>query len=738
MDDLQEQLRLVFRDEAAEAFDDLAHIVDRLRSCRGGTPELEQTLASAFRIAHNIKGSATTVGLDQIATMMHAVEGGLTHFRKRAEPPSEELLRAVLEVIAVVQNVADGREAGATTESMVALVARSYEGTAGSNGALEPAAKPADDKHGVEAGAWAARPAGAQALSMAPAAEEPSPAAAGTATEGDDRAGTVRIPVARIDALMAHAGELLANQARLRHLQEILESFVGGFYEALQSDRMSAAKRKELSAGLQNIVHLGRKGTREFGHLATELSETTRRIRMLPLIGEGPYLRRVTRDSARELGKDVRCDVDTGEIELDKQVVDQLRDPMMHMLRNCVDHGIETPEERSRRGKPKVGQVSITAAVQGPMVQIDVSDDGRGLDIDEIKSAAERSGAVTPDRLARMTPAELRELLFLPGFTTRTEANRLSGRGVGLDVARRRVEALGGNVRIADKPRLGGTTFLLTVPISVVSLSGLLVEAGGAKCILPVASVERCLRVRTSEVRQVDGAAALSFKDAQPVRLRWLGSVLGESRKADSDRLVVVVVSRGGSTLGVVVDAVFGEDEFVVKKLPWNLKRVAGVSGAVVLADGEIGVVVDVAHLVGQATDAHDVSERVQQAPARTTPRLLVVDDSLTSRTLERNLLAAAGYEVTTAENGAEAWKLLQSRPVDLVVTDVQMPLMDGLELTRKIRASSKHKNVPVILVSSLGEPSDLHAGADAGANEYIVKSKFDQRQLLEAVVRLI
>jgi two-component system, chemotaxis family, sensor kinase CheA len=314
----------------------------------------------------------------------------------------------------------------------------------------------------------------------------------------------------------------------------------------------------------------------------------------------------------------------------------------------------------------------------------------------------------------------------------------VSGRGVGLDVVRRRLLELGGQARIAP-PTLGGTTFRLEVPATVVSTKGLLVRTHKASYILPTAFVSRTLRVTSSEVQRVDGGLAVHDQHGEPLRLRWLATLMGESREADTAKITIVVVSDGASRRGIVVEEIVAEVESVTKRLPWNVPQAHGVAGAMVLPSGEVAVVLDVPRLV--ATNAGvEVSQdnAMQIAPTPARRRVLVVDDSLTSRTLERNILTAAGYEVEVAVDGELAWQVLQDSTFALVVSDVEMPKINGLELTRRIRGHAKLKNTPVILVTSLDKPNDLAQGAAAGANEYVVKGRFDQRTLLDAVARLL
>ena len=367
-------------------------------------------------------------------------------------------------------------------------------------------------------------------------------------------------------------------------------------------------------------------------------------------------------------------------------------------------------------------------------MELDVSDDGRGIDAERVVARALELGVEPPADADKS--AFVADMLFSPGFSTAAGVSHVSGRGVGLDVVRARVTELGGQVTIEPQP--AATRFRIRVPTSVVSLRGLLVRAGEADFVIPSSMIQRTLRARREEVRSADGAATMVTGDGQPLKLRWLAAAMGQTRVDDPTILTVVVVADGQQRLGLVVDEVRGDTSCVIKRLPWNVRKLRGVIGAVHQGDAPLALVVDVAQLLRGHTSVPDREQRVQAPQQRRKPRILVADDSLTSRTLERNILSSAGYDVETAIDGEEAWRSLEQGEFDLLVSDVQMPGLDGFELTRRVRAHAKLGQLPVVLVTSLDRPDDVAQGADAGANEYIVKGRFDQRTLLETVSRLL
>ncbi len=710
MDELEATLRGVFRDEAVETLDDLAQAVEELAA---GCPaeKRQELIQRSFRLAHNLKGAARVVGFESVETVAHSIEDALSPYRESGEPPPDILFQQILGAITTIGKIIDGED---------------FDDAAADRTAGERA--PAPDEQGGGPGETGA---------AVPDTPDSDP---GRSVPQKDRTTTVRVEVHRLDSLMAKTGELLTSRARLQARQRVLLEIGEALRDASRDlTGESRASIGDVAKSLDALAKRDRRELQSFSYLTDEINDATKRVRMLPLADLAPVWRRTVREAAQETTKGVQLTVEVGDLELDKNVLDGLRDPLMHILRNAVGHGIEDAADRARLGKPDAGTILIRGTALGAMAELAVSDDGGGIDAEKVGREAVSRGFVTAAQLSRLEREEVLALLFTAGFSTAGELSRLSGRGVGLDVVRKRVEELGGTVAIADKPELGGTTFLLNVPVSLVSMSGLLVSVGGQIFALPIDHVERTMRIETSAVETVDGAAAVRLPDAKPLRICWLAPIMGQTRTSVGSTMMVVVVSRGGSRLGLVVDFLVGEEKFVTKRLPWNLKRLEGVNGAVILGDGTLAIVVDVPEVFDQSARLADVPLGTLLAPSeKRLPAILVVDDSLTSRTLEQNILAAAGYDVLTAVDGEEAWGVLQQRQIDLVVADIEMPRVDGIELTERIRDDEQLKDLPVIIVSSLGDADDIARGGAAGADEYVVKGKFDQRKLLEAVTRLL
>lgn len=700
------ELAQVVRGEIGEGLDQLLELGEKLAKDPSLGPEYVRT---AFRIFHNTKGALRLGGYDDAEKLAHLAEDHLEPLRASGASPEDVLVDALEQALsACLTAVASGgthADLGAASARLHALVGRSPE----------PKEDPVESTPG-QAVAEEAAMAGAPVV----------------ATSAD----AIRVEAARLDRLMELGSGYLAQHDRLRRKRTQLREF---------SDRLGLAMRREprlrellggFSQDFDAFVRVEELELRRVGQLTADFDRAMREVRMQPLSGIVPQLRRVVSEVTREVGKKVQLVTEFGDVELDRQVLDALREPLMHLLRNAIDHGIELDAERVRAKKPERGEVRVSARIEGQNVLLEVKDDGRGIDVERVAQRAVELELLTKD--SSYDPADLIEsVLFRPGFSTARQITSVSGRGVGLDVVQSRVSELGGLVRITSFQRGRGVTFLISVPTSIVSLRGLSVRAAGITFVLPSTHVERTLRVRTEDLGSAEGATILRIPGSEPLRLRWLASSLGLSRSDDGGMLQVVVLVDGHQRLGVVVEEVLGDTSFVIKRLPWNVRRVPGVVGASQQGDAALALVVDVSHVL-RTNGAGIAIDGLRTAPKRERRRILVADDSLTSRTLERNILTGAGYEVKVVEDGQAALELLGRESFDLLVSDVQMPIMDGLELTRAVRAHATLARLPIILVTSLDRPEDLAEGARAGADEYIVKGQFDQEALLEAVSRLL
>ena len=677
--ELLRQIVAAFTVEAGELLDGLTTAVGELRGKRGA--ELVAPAAKAMRLLHTLKGGAASVGLEQLAAVAHELEDLLSPIARAQREGPDDLADTVVGSLARLHALL--REGLASQGSVERLVAQTVE--------QSPSAP-------------------VEQLS-------------------------VRVEASRLDAVMGHTGDLLSLQSRLALRARHLESFAEELGAVVT--HVPEPHRRDLLALANSLTTLLRRSRQETGALsriASDLGDSVRRLRLVPLQALAPGWRQATLEAAHALGKQVELRVEVSGIELDKRVLDGIREPVLHLLRNAVGHGVEAPEARVAAGKEPHGRVLLHAQLQGAMVHLELSDDGAGFDTAALARAAVAAGRATAELVQEMTEAQRLALAFEEGVSTAPTLTRVSGRGVGLDVVRRALTELGGTVEPRARGPLGGASFLLRLPLDVLSTRVLLVRAGDVTWALPVSQIDRTARVRATSVKPVDGVPTGPLEDGTPVRLTWLGGA--RAGEAAAPWLRVVLVTQGTARVGVVVSEVLTEEALVMRPLPWNLKHVRGVLGAASLADGSVAIVLDATLLVATGARLGQASSHAPRRAGRT--RILIVDDSLTHRTLTQNILVTAGYDVVVAPDGLAGWRALEEGDFNLLLSDVEMPGLDGIELTRRVRAHARLSHLPVILVTGLGRADDIERGLHAGANEYLVKGQLESEKLLQAVARNI
>ena len=517
------------------------------------------------------------------------------------------------------------------------------------------------------------------------------------------RQETARVAVDRLDDLVRLAGESAAAHLRLAELVR----------ERLHLDPYAVPEMRAMS------------------RLLAELQERALRARMLPLGAAEPALRRAVRDLGRQTGKSVTLEFRGADTELDRTVHEQLVDSLVHIVRNAVDHGVEPPAERTERGKPAEGTIVVHAMQLGPRVVVTVTDDGRGVDLDAVRARAERLGVITTG----LDDAAVLDLLFQPGLTTTDAVTDISGRGVGLDAVRASLARLRGRVDVDSTPG-GGTIFRISVPITLTVVRALIVRAGGQRYAVPMSNVLTVLGPDAS-MDQVEGRPAVRLGTTS-VGVSVLGDVLGIETGGEGPIVAITGVHR---THSFCVDGLEGERDVLLKAVPAAIPASDLVVGASAEPDASVMLVLDAESLVDAAANTTANARpprRPVEAGVTEARRILVVDDALTVRELQRTILVRAGYDVTTAADGREALERIDAAAPDLVLTDVEMPELDGLSLCREIRRGQRWTNVPIVVLTSRGSEEDRRAGLEAGADAYIVKSAFDEAALLGVVERLL
>lgn len=577
---------------------------------------------------------------------------------------------------------------------------------------------------------------------------------------------TLRVSMKKLSGLMAQVGELLAARVRtdqrlaeLRgvlaaeeerfkaqtsiramvrddappHLDEWARRLIQTQQEDLEHERMLVRRLREIvrsfeADALQSTI------------LSGQLQEDIRRIQTFPLANVLEPLPRAVRNMARESGKMIDLVITGSELELDKKVLEELRDPLYHLLRNAVDHGCEAPGVRSAIGKPPRGTIRIHAEHRGDVVTITISDDGPGVDVAAVRRAAVASNLLSPVEAAELPEARVLELLFAPGLTTRSEAGGLSGRGVGLDAVRTNIEKLHGSVTVESRQGIG-TSFVIVLPLTIYVVHSLLLRVGDEQFAMPISSIQRILRISTADILEVEQTHAIVV-DGRPIALVPLGTLLGlpVELPPPPERIPVLVIGIGETRCALAVREIVSDQTVLAKNLEAPLVRVRNIAGATIMGDGRVVLMLNPIDLLKSASgrDAARFQALIPRVEQRTNPKLLLVDDSFTTRALERSVLEVAGFDVVAVADGVEALSALEFEPFDIVVTDVTMPEMSGLELCNHIRGNERLRRLPVVLVTSLGSDEDRRAGLAVGADAYIVKSEFDHEHFVRTVNELV
>lgn len=792
--DFMRELITVF---SAEADERLSSIDQRLLEFeRSSASDVRGDLMKdILRELHTLKGSAGAVNMPDVSRLAHGMEnlfGGVE--AEGIVPPVvyELAYRGLDRLRALIGDLANGRVPSVDVDVALAELERGPDddipvGAAGFDlaGELpdtlaqpEPAAAPAATAT-IEPPMEIAQAAGPRD----PRAGAPDPANPQSKTQAQPQADeTVRLSTNKLDSLMARVGELVVTQigteqrahqtrelskrvndweqewrrARPQFL-ELTSSLRDGSIEHLDTNAIIAQIRailplfeqsdgrlQELCAEFNGLREGIESDERRLGQVTADLEDEVRRTRMLPVATVFDPLHRMVRDLSRDLGKEVGLVVQGGETEVDRSVLEQIRGPLTHLIRNAADHGIEQPHVREMNGKPREGTIKVAAIERGGTLLVSLSDDGHGIDVDRVRAIALEKGIVGPDQLRALPERDALRLVFRPGLTTSGHVTDISGRGVGLDVVREAVERLHGVIDISSEIGIG-TTFTLSLPLSVATTQCLLLGVSGNRFALPISAVSRIVSIAPEEIGRAQGREMVTLDDG-PVVVTRLEDLLQLTTQADRlslGRQPAVIVGAEERRFALLIDELYGTQDVVVKPLPKPFLRVRHTAGAALLGTGDIVVILNASDLIrtavrtGVRMDSSAMGREIAatRAGGRT---VMVVDDSIVTRMLEKSILEAAGYTVRVAADGAEAWRMVEAEPVDLIVSDVNMPKMDGLALTARVRSHGPLKNVPVVLVTSLDAPEDHARAVEVGADAYIVKSSFSQEGLLETVGRLI
>lgn len=747
--DFQKRLLATFRDETREH---LAAISDGLLALER-TAESERCqpiLEAVFREAHSLKGAARAVGMGAIESLSHALEGVFAGLRTRQFSASAGLFDLLHRATDTIARLLPSGEEGSDADRNIPvrdLVQSLEQLLKGEAPSPQPPVLP-------------------------PAEEVPAVPAA----ERNHVSDTIRISAAKLDTLLHQAEEMLAvkqaAQQRAAELAEIRADLAGWEKEwkKIRPTLRNLAKlqksqdhnphkavgdslltkllaycqwshdfNKSLKYKVNTLSKARADDRHEFDLMLDGLVGGLKEALLLPGATVLAVLPKMVRDLARERGKEVELLITGEDVEVDRRVLEEIKGPLIHLIRNGVDHGIEKPGERLKLNKPATGTIRVAVSLgDSKRVEVVVADDGAGIDDRRVADAAVRQGILTREQAAVMGPEELPGLIFRSGISTAPLITDISGRGLGLAIVREKVENLGGTVSVSSTVGQG-TSFRLVLPLTLSTCRGVLFAAGGQTFVIPSAGVERVARIDRASLKTVENRESVALDGAALSFVR-LSDLLRLPRTEESGQLSLFVINSGASRIAFGVDAVLDEQEILVKGLGPQLPRVRNIAGATLLGSGRVAAILHPGDLVKSALSAVVAGVAAPQAEPESMARrsVLIAEDSITARTLLRNILEAAGYRTTTAVDGIDALTLLATNRIDLLVSDVDMPRMNGFELTARIRASREHADLPVVLVTSLDAQEDRERGIEVGANAYIVKSSFEQSNLVDVIKRLI
>jgi two-component system chemotaxis sensor kinase CheA len=742
--DLRQRLLATFRVEYSEHVSRIRDLLAGFEAAGAAAPGLE--LDETFRRAHSLKGAARAVDLRDLEALAHRMEAVLARLREGSQALRSDTLAALVLALDtgddLMAALARSEAAPDVTPALLALDRALTPGDAAPEAEATPPPAGTADGGGPEKRAEAAIPPAAS-LEAAPE--------------------TVRIPVHVLDRLLRVAGllhtealrreqlsqdarelteRLLTLEAQSRRMRQ--SSGVAGVRQATAaSESQSEFLHEELQCCVRQHAALSsaqRQADWQLRQLDEQLQEQVRLARLVPVESVFGGFRQMARELARDLGKEVQLRLSGFDVQADRSVLQELKDPVMHLLRNAIDHGLEEPAARERAGKPRIGELRLSMKAGAGRLTLHVSDDGRGLDLEQVRSSVVRRNRLTPVEAQALSPEELGRWIFEPGFSTTRFVTDLSGRGMGLSIVAEAVSRLGGDYAAQPGPH-GGLEVRVTVPLAVATVPLMVVRAAGQAFGLPASSIQRLLHVRVEELGRLEGQPAIRWEE-QHVPLASLAHLLGigdAELYTEDPYLLVAVLSVAGVRIGLVVDAFEAHTEAVLHDLGAPFASLSHLTGGFVSAGEEIVLALNPSALLERyLRGAGEPQIRIVQPEPAVAARVLVVDDSITTRTLEKSLLEAHGYQVQVAVDGVEALSLLRQERPDLVIADVEMPRLDGFGLLEAIRKDPELRAVPVIMVTSLDQREHRQRGLDLGADAYIIKQHFDQSALLETIRRLL
>lgn len=751
-----------FKAEAQEHINALSSgLIELEKAPEDEQPKIVETV---FREAHSLKGAARAVNLGDIETLCQALESVFSALRKQEIKLSTGLFDLLHEAIGALEKLLQEAEGGTDSSGQVAMA-----------DITQRLGNAAFGKVATEHKKTAVAEPVAEETEEPPADTQPSKNKTPTTTSAE----TVRVSVAKLNSILLQVEELFsAREASMQRIAELED--MGDIiaecdreqrkvYPWLQKLGTRADKKggkaaetdasieklmdflnwsqvhiKQLEAKLAAATMAARRDSHTTGLMVDSLLDNAKSLMMVSFSSLLEAFPRMVRDISRDREKDVELVIHGGEVEIDRRILEEMKAPLTHLVRNCIEHGIETPIRRQQSDKPARGTITLAISQRNSHIEILISDDGAGIDAAGIKTAAAKHGIIPEDEAGNMSDSEALSFIFASGVSTSPIITDIAGRGLGLAIVREKVGKVGGTVSFETHPG-AGTTFRLVLPVTTATFRGVIVRTAGRLFALPTANVERVVRLKQEEIKTVENRQTIELSN-RAVSLVRFEDALGLARQnAGGDTgngLVAIVLYVDDKRIAFLLDEVISEQEIMIKSLGSQLADVPNIAGATIMGTGKVVPIFNVRDLIESAIQASESGIK----PAATAPKkaegkkpsILVVEDSITARTLLKNILEAAGYDTTTAVDGIDAFTHLRSGVFDIVISDVDMPRMNGFDLTSKIRADKKLSELPVVLLTALESREHRERGIEVGANAYIVKSSFDQSNLLEVIRRLV
>jgi len=738
------ELRSIFKIEFEENIQTLNNELLKLESDVFNT----DALTKLMRTAHSMKGGARMIGLPDVVTLAHFFEDMLGAVKKEGVELKRHDFDRMYKAIDIIKSLVNEAVTGEAPNFVAALVIDQII-----NGSGEP--KTNDEPDSV--------------IRQSEIAADSQPVT--QELQGDIipafSIDTIRVASTKLDTLMDLSGELTVSKIQLAlRLGKIndLSLLLEDSTRELNSIETALLPQRSENPGLFSEVGLiiNRLKNRfdsasvEIGNLsdgisednsrlnfvAYEFEEVIKNLRMLKLSNIFNLYPRMVRDISNELGKEVNFIIEGGDITADKKILEEMRDPLMHMIRNSIDHGIELPDEREQQGKPRAGTIKLSANHFAGHITITLEDDGKGLNEKSIIETALRKKLIDEEASKNLTHKQIHKLIFTPGFSTSKIITDVSGRGVGMEVVQANIDKLKGKINIESETKKS-TRFIIELPLTLATLRVMTASVGNHIFAIPVDFIVSVIIVDVAEIFSMEARDTIVFRD-EPITIVNLKTVLELEDISDSTRKNVttfqcIILSSMGEKAGFIVDSLIDEQEVLVKPLGFMLKRVKNVSGSTILVSGDVCMILNPNDLLKtvKSLSASEILETSTPESLRK-KRILLVEDSITTRTQEKRILESAGYDVVVAVDGLDGYQKLLINEIDAVVSDVEMPNLDGLSLTEKIRAEKKYLSLPVVLVTSLSSEEQKKRGLESGANAYLTKSGFDQKILIETLDRLL